>query len=63
MPAKIFKVLVKLGDVVSAGDIVIVLESMKMEIDVETEDGSTVKAVPAVVGGMYLKGDILVEVD
>ena len=63
MPAKVFKVLVKPGDTVAAGDVVVILESMKMEIDVETEAGGTVAAVPATEGGMYQKGDVLVEID
>ena len=35
----------KLGDQVESGDVLIVVESMKMEIPVITEDGGTVREI------------------
>ena len=41
----VWKVNCKPGDSVSAGDVLVVVESMKMEIPVMTEDDGTVTAV------------------
>ena len=41
----VWKVHCKLGDRVSAGDVLVVVESMKMEIPVMTEDDGTVTSI------------------
>lgn len=41
----VWKVTAKPGDRVESGDTLIVIESMKMEIPVLTEDGGTVKEI------------------
>lgn len=41
----VWKLKVKPGDKVESGDILILIESMKMEIPVITEDGGTVKEI------------------
>ena len=41
----VWQVKAKAGDKVESGDILIVIESMKMEIPVITEDGGTVKEI------------------
>jgi biotin carboxyl carrier protein len=44
LTGNVWKILVKEGDVVSAGDTLVILESMKMEIDVDTVfDGTIIK--------------------
>jgi acetyl-CoA carboxylase biotin carboxyl carrier protein len=43
--AVVWKVLVRMGDTVAEGDPVVVLESMKMEIPVESEESGTVTAI------------------
>ena len=45
MVANVMSVAVEPGDKVAAGDVVILLESMKMEIPVIAEDDGTVRAV------------------
>ena len=45
MPGLIMKVLVKVGDTVSAGQKVMTMEAMKMENDINTGTAGTVKAV------------------
>lgn len=45
MAGTVWKVLVKPGDQVQAGQDVVILESMKMEIPIAAEVGGTVKAV------------------
>jgi biotin carboxyl carrier protein len=41
----VWKVVARPGDAVSAGDTLVVIESMKMEIPVITEDAGTVKEI------------------
>ena len=49
MPGNIFKVECSVGQAVKAGDVLVVLEAMKMEIEVSAPVDGTVKAVSAVV--------------
>lgn len=56
----VFKVLVRPGDVVSAGQEVVRLESMKMEIPIEAEEGGTVIEIPVKEGDFVNEGDPLV---
>jgi len=56
----VFKVLVQPGDVVKAGQEVVVMESMKMEIPIEVETDGIVHEVPAVEGAFVNEGDPLV---
>ncbi|MDR9380306.1 MAG: biotin/lipoyl-containing protein, partial [Natronomonas sp.] len=48
------------GDTVSAGDVVCVLEAMKMENDVVAETGGTIAEVPVSEGDSVNMGDTLV---
>ena len=48
------------GDQVAEGDVVVVLESMKMEMPVETEDAGTVAEIRCEVGQAVHEGDTLV---
>ena len=41
----VWKVITKPGDAVESGDTLMIIESMKMEIPVITEDGGTVKEI------------------
>ena len=54
---------VAVGATVAAGDAVLVLESMKMEIPVLTEVGGTVTEVAVAVGDVVQEGDLLVRVE
>ena len=53
----VFQVLAKPGDKVGAGDPIIVLESMKMEIPVEAPRAGTVTAVKVKEGETVQEGD------
>ncbi|AEJ40773.1 acetyl-CoA carboxylase biotin carboxyl carrier protein subunit [Sulfobacillus acidophilus TPY] len=59
----VFKVLVKPGDQVSPGQEVVRLESMKMEIPVESEIQGTVLEVPVKEGDFVNDGDPLVIIE
>lgn len=56
MAGTMWKILVKPGDTVAAGDMVAILESMKMEIPIEAEEGGVVAAVQAEEGVMLDEG-------
>ena len=60
MPGNIFKVECQVGQAVKAGDVLVVLEAMKMEIEVSAPVDGTVKAVSAVVGTAVNTDDLLV---
>jgi 3-methylcrotonyl-CoA carboxylase alpha subunit len=62
MPGKIVRVLVAVGNVVAAGDPLVVLEAMKMETTLRAEIGGTVTAVATVPGRMVDAGAVLVEI-
>jgi acetyl-CoA carboxylase biotin carboxyl carrier protein len=56
----VWKIEVAVGDTVEEGDTVVILESMKMEIPVETEDEGVVKEVLCQEGQSVSEGDVLV---
>jgi acetyl-CoA carboxylase biotin carboxyl carrier protein len=56
----VWKIEVKVGDAVSDGDTVAILESMKMEMPVESEDDGTVKEIRCEEGQSVSEGDVLV---
>ena len=59
----VWKVEVEIGDSVSEGDTVVILESMKMEMPVEAEDAGTVKEILIEEGQAVNEGDALVVLD
>lgn len=59
MVANVWKVLVSTGDEVGEGDTICILESMKMEIPVETPMSGTVSAVKVAEGGTVQEGDVI----
>jgi acetyl-CoA carboxylase biotin carboxyl carrier protein len=61
MVANVMSVSVEAGGRVEAGDVVIVLESMKMEIPVIAEDAGTVRAVKIAPADVVQEGDVLLE--
>ena len=60
MPGNIFKVECSVGQSVKAGDVLVVLEAMKMEIEVSAPVDGTVKSISAVVGSTVNTDDLLV---
>ena len=60
MVGKIFKIEVEVGQEVEEEDVVVVLESMKMEMPVESEEGGKVKEIKVQVGDTVQEGDVLV---
>lgn len=59
----VWKIEVGVGDDVEDGDTVVILESMKMEIPVEAEDGGTVREILCAEGQAVNEGDVLMVLD
>jgi len=60
LPGVVYEVKVKEGDVVKAGQALIIVEAMKMENTVESAKDGVVKKVNVSKGDAILQGDILV---
>jgi acetyl-CoA carboxylase biotin carboxyl carrier protein len=60
MVANVLSVPVAVGDRVAAGDTVVLLESMKMEIPVLVELAGTITEVKVVAGDVVQEGEVLV---
>ena len=60
MPGKILSVNVKAGDAVKAGDVLLILEAMKMQNEIMAPADGTVSEVRAAAGQNVQPGDVLV---
>lgn len=63
MAGTVWKVLVEAGDNVEAGQTVIILESMKMEIPIISEEAGTVMKINVQEGDFVNEGDVLLEIE
>ena len=63
MVANVWKVLVNEGDQVEDGDTLVILESMKMEIPVLTEDSGTITTLKVAEGDVIQEGDLIAVID
>jgi acetyl-CoA carboxylase biotin carboxyl carrier protein len=59
----VWKIEVGVGDDVSDGDAVVILESMKMEMPVEAEDDGKVAEIRCEEGQSVQEGEVLVVLD
>jgi biotin carboxyl carrier protein len=57
--ANVLGVMAKPGDAVTEGDALVLLESMKMEIPVVTENAGTVRELAVEVGDVVQDGDLI----
>lgn len=62
MPGNIFDIKVKVGDKVSANQVVIILEAMKMENEIVTEFAGTVASIEVNEGAAVNSGDVLITI-
>ncbi len=62
MQGTIVKIAVSDGDTVEAGDLVVVLEAMKMEQPITAHRAGTVTGLTATVGGVVSSGAVLCEI-
>ena len=63
MPGKIVRVKVRAGDVVEAGDGLVIVEAMKMQNELKAPKAGTVAAVEVEEGGSVAAGEVLVVVE
>ncbi len=63
MPGNVVDVLVAVGDVVKAGQTVLVSEAMKMETEIQAPIAGTVKAVHVAKGDRVNPGEVLIEIE
>jgi biotin carboxyl carrier protein len=60
VPGKIVDIKVKVGDTVKEGDLILILEAMKMENELHASKQATVVAVLVNKGDQTTKGQLLV---
>lgn len=63
LPGSVFRVLVKPGDSFKEGDVLMVLESMKMENNILAESNGTIVKVNAPEGKAVLQDEVLFEIE
>ncbi len=59
LTATVWKVVAEVGSVVAAGDELLILESMKMEIPVTAPEGGTLAEMNVAEGDAVAEGDVL----
>ena len=63
LPGVVIKINAKVGDKVSTGDTILVLEAMKMENNITADSNGTIKAILCKEGDQVQSGQALVELD
>lgn len=63
IPGSIIEILVKVGDQIEEGQMVIKMEAMKMENEITTSSAGTVKSININVGDAVSQGDTLIIVE
>lgn len=62
LPGTILKINVSVGDTVTEGQSVMIMEAMKMENQIQTTKAGTVAAIKVNVGDSVLQDDVLMEI-
>lgn len=62
MPGTVIKIIKNAGDEVKAGEVVLILEAMKMENEISSPLSGVISAVNCTAGGTVNGGDVLFEV-
>jgi len=63
MPGTVEQILVRPGDIVERGQTLIIMESMKMELEIAAPRAGVVKRIAVIQGGQVEKGMRLLELD
>ena len=63
LPGTVVSVKVNVGDKVSAGQTLVVLEAMKMENNIDAAQGGTVKSIDTQAGATVMEGDLLMVIE
>ena len=59
----VWKIEKAVGDAVEEGDVIVILESMKMEMPVEAPESGTIKEIKVEEGQAVNEGDVLAVLD
>jgi biotin carboxyl carrier protein len=62
LPGTILKINVTVGDVVTEGQNVMIMEAMKMENQIQTTKGGEITSIKVNVGDSVLQDDVLIEI-
>jgi biotin carboxyl carrier protein len=62
LPGTILEIKVKVGDDVKAGDILLIMEAMKMENNIKADKDGKIAAIKVNNGDSVLEGDLLIEI-
>ena len=63
VPGTVWKILVNPGDKVNAGDKIMILESMKMEIDIPSPTSGIIAHIPVKINDSVSEGDVLATIE
>jgi biotin carboxyl carrier protein len=63
IPGKVFKISTSEGSEVKNGDVICVLESMKMQVSIKSHKDGVVKKIKIKVGGTVAKNDVIAEIE
>ena len=63
LPGTIVSVNVKIGDNVNSGDVLLIMEAMKMENNILSEKAGKIKSIHIIPGDTVLQNDLLIEID
>jgi biotin carboxyl carrier protein len=63
IPGRVVSINVALGDKVKKGDVICVLESMKMQVSIKAHKDGMIKTVKLKQGASVAKNDVLVEIE
>lgn len=63
LPGSIFKINISEGDTVKKGDILLIMEAMKMENNIMSEKDGVVKSIKVKIGDTVLQDDVLLEIE
>ena len=63
LPGSIIRVVAKVGDTVKEGDLLLVMESMKMENNILSEKNGVIKRINVEAGQGVMQDDILMELE
>lgn len=61
LPGSIFKMMVAVGDTIKKGDVLLIMEAMKMENNILAEKDGVIKSIKVNVGDAVLQDDVLLE--
>lgn len=62
LPGSVLEIRVKPGDIIEKGQVLMIMEAMKMENKVMADRKGVVEDIPVKVGDAVLQGDILVQI-